>query len=348
MTGARESVIVTGGAGFIGANLVGEILRRDPGAHLLVIDDLRSGSFSNVVDACRRIARSPYTGELIAQDAGALDWDELLDAAEPRAVFHLAAITDTTVSDERTMIETNAEGFAPILHACAQAGVPLVYASSAAVYGAPAQARDRAPFPEDAAGEPANVYGFSKWLMENQHRALTEACARTGAPTPHVVGLRYFNVFGPGEGCKGKMASMARQLAGQILAGGRPRLFADGEQARDQTPVMDAVRCTLAAAEPGARPGVYNCGSGKATTFNALAGAVRAGLGTTDADAPTEYFEMPAAVRRFYQDFTLADLTSTADGLGVRPQRDPLEAIAEYASSLKSLWERTGSLDSPP
>ena len=347
MSDAPRTVIVTGGAGFIGSNLVGELLRRDSATRVIVIDDLRSGSFTTLVEACSRCARAPFSGEFLASDAGALDWEDLLDATGPAAVYHLAAITDTTVTDERAMIDTNAEGFAPILEACAEARVPLVYASSAAVYGSPPQGRDRAPFPENAAGEPTNVYGFSKWLMENQHRSLTADSARAGAPAPHVVGLRYFNVFGPGEGAKRAMASMALQLTRQILSGGRPRLFTRGDQARDQVPVGDVVECTLAAASPTAKPGVYNCGSGLATTFNDLADAVRTGLGVDHADAPTEFFEMPASIRRFYQDFTQADLSRTIEALPWKPAQSPSGAIAEYAGWLKREWASAGSLDSP-
>ena len=155
---------------------------------------------------------------------------------------------------------------------------------------------------------------------------------------PRIVGLRYFNVFGPGEASKGGMASMAYQLAKRMLAGDRPRLFTGGEQARDQVSVHDVVGCTLAAAGLGAtdrpRPGVYNLGSGRATTFNEVAEAVRDGLGL-DAEAfAIEYFEMPAKVRAFYQDFTLADMTAAAEGLGWTPKHDPTEAIRTYASEL--------------
>lgn len=331
---AGKRVIVTGGAGFIGSNLVAEALRRDPGAHVVVVDDLRSGSFANLVEACDRAGVGPFTGDFLAESTGALDWDDVLDAVEPAAVFHLAAVTDTTLADERPMIEHNVEGFRGVLSACVSAGVPLVYASSAATYGAPAQARDRAPFPEEAAGRPNNVYGFSKWLMECLHgQTSAEYEAETGAP-PRVVGLRYFNVFGPGEARKGKMASMAFQLARQVLAGGRPRIFVDGSQARDQVAVEDVVECTLAAAEPKAKAGVYNCGAGVATTFNEVADAVRLGLGVADEAAPTEHFEMPASVRAFYQDYTCADMSRTRAGLGFAPRRKPREAIARYAAFL--------------
>jgi ADP-L-glycero-D-manno-heptose 6-epimerase len=255
-------------------------------------------------------------------------------------VFHEAAITDTTVHDEAAMLRENVDGFVPILEACAAADVPLVYASSAATYGTPPQAARRDAFPLDAAGSPENVYGFSKWLMECAHRELAALAREEGRPEPRVVGLRYFNVFGPGEGAKGKMASMASQLTRQMLAGKRPRIFAGGEQARDQVHVDDVVECTLAAAGLGERkdpkPGVYNLGSGRATTYNQVVDAARSGLGLSAGDRPTEYFDMPPDIRRFYQDWTLADLSATKAGLGWSPRRDPVAAITDYARWLAS------------
>lgn len=326
--------IVTGGAGFIGAQLAAELLRRDPDATVLCVDDLRSGSFLNLVEACARAGGQPYTGDFLAASTGDVDWPSLLESYQPDAVFHLAAITDTTVDDERTMIEANVEGFRPVLIACVESETPLVYASSAATYGSPPQGRDRIPFPESTAGAPNNVYGFSKWIMEMEHRMIAADCAKAGAGEPHIVGLRFFNVFGPGESRKGKMASMAYQLSQQILQGFRPRLFTDGEQARDQVYVADVVECALAAAEPDATPGVYNLGSGTATSFNELVAAVRRGLGVTEKEFPTEFFEMSDAVRAFYQDYTCADMRQTESALGWRPRFDPITAIEEYAAFL--------------
>lgn len=331
----RPTYIVTGGAGFVGSNLCAALLARDPRPFIVVIDNFRSGSFSNIVEACHRRGVGPFTGEVRADSVPDVAWDFLLDEYEPGAVFHLAAITDTTVADEALMIRENLHGFEELLIEAAERNVPVVYASSAATYGTPPQTRDRVPFPLSAAGEPSNVYGFSKWLMEEQHRRLAALRAEDGRE-PRVVGLRYFNVFGPGEARKGKMASMVHQLARQMLDGKRPRLFADGSQARDQVYVDDVVECTLAAAGMGERknprPGVYNLGSGVATSFNQIVEALRPGLGSA---AETEFFEMPAAIREFYQDYTCADMGETARGLGWRPRWKPAEAIGKYAAWLK-------------
>jgi ADP-L-glycero-D-manno-heptose 6-epimerase len=333
-SGDRSRYIVTGGAGFIGSNLVAALLERDPVADVLVVDDCRSGSFANLIEAVERVGVGPFRGEFLASSTGELDWQWLLEEASPRAVFHLAAVTDTTVADERSMLEDNVEGFRELLEMCVASGTPLVYASSAATYGSPPQGASREAFPEEAAGAPNNVYGFSKWQMENLHRRIAAQRAASGEGPPHVVGLRYFNVFGPGEARKGKMASMAHQLTHQILESGRPRLFEHGEQARDQVAVEDVVACTIRGSEAGATPGVYNCGSGRATTFNEVADAVRAGLGVSESDAPTEYFEMPSSIRTFYQDFTRADMSAARAGLGHEVAHEPREAIARYAALL--------------
>ena len=335
----RPTYIVTGGAGFVGSNLVAALQGASGEARIVVVDNFRSGSFSNIVAACQRRGGSEFSGEVVALGSPDVDWDWMVARYEPAAVFHLGAITDTTVADESLMIRENVTRFDQMLRACAGSRVPLVYASSAATYGTPPATRDRVPFALEAAGKPNNVYGFSKWLMESEHRRFVQDGA-AGTKPSHIVGLRYFNVFGPGETKKGKMASMVYQLAGQMLDGKRPRIFADGSQARDQVYVDDVIDCTMAAAGLGAKkdpvPGVYNLGSGVATSFNQIIGAVRRALGISDRDLPTDFFEMPPSIRAFYQDFTCADMSQTVQGLGWQPRWKPEEAIAAYAAHLKS------------
>ena len=331
----HSSYIVTGGCGFIGANLVAELQKRRPGTHVIVIDSMRTGSFECLVSACAR-NNDVFRGEVLGQSIRDVFWPEILDQHRPAAVFHLGAITDTTVDDEAEMIEENAgETWPEMMAACIGREVPLVYASSAATYGTPPEAASKLPFPESSAGKPNNVYGFSKWLMEMAHARLDRERNAAGASRAWVVGLRYFNVFGPGETHKGKMASMALQLTQQILAGKRPRLFEHGEQARDQVSVHDIVGITLAAAGLGDRrdpePGVYNAGSGHVTSFEEIARAVRLGLGITESELPTEFIPMPAHIRTFYQDFTCADMSCAQAGLGFKPSHDPAESVGSYA-----------------
>jgi len=360
-----KTYIVTGGAGFVGSNLCAALAKREAGCHLIVIDDLSLGSVANLVEAFARQGLPPFNGEVIARPFWDVPWGELLGGVggikggvgggvegdgRVGAVFHEAAITDTTVMDEPLMMRVNAEKSEMLMRACAERRVPLVYASSAATYGTPAQARERRPFPLSAAGSPSNVYGFSKWIMERNHERVARdfAAARRGESggVPWIVGLRYFNVFGPGESRKGKMASMVYQLAQQMLRGERPRVFVDGSQARDQVHVDDVVGCTLAAAGLGVgtgekataprdpEPGVYNVGSGVTTSFNQIVAALRVGLKISEAERPTEYFEMPASVRAFYQDYTCADVSQTRAGLGWSPAFKPELVIAEYAKRM--------------
>lgn len=346
----RNTYIVTGGAGFVGSNLVAEIMKRDADAHVVVVDSFRSGSFANIVEACERKGVGPFAGQVVAESSSVLPWDDILAGYDkPKVIFHLGAITDTTVLDEPLMLRENVEGFDDLLNACAPVtdfkdATPLVYASSAATYGTLPQTKQRKPFPLSAAGKPNNVYGFSKWLMECEHRRFM-----ADYPGAHVVGLRYFNVFGPGESRKGKMASMVYQLAKQLIEGKTPRLFKDGSQARDQVYVDDVVDCTLYASgvdalrgkkTPGGKsktspkPGIYNLGSGVATSFNDILTAIRSALKIKAGKQATEYFDMPASVREFYQDFTQADMSETKKGLGWEPSHEPKKAIGEYAKWL--------------
>lgn len=327
-----STYIVTGGAGFVGSNCCAALSRARPDAQVICIDDFRVGSFRNLIEAYERHDLGPVSCEVIAQD-----WSFLHTLLGPRPVgiVHMAAITDTTVEDEAQMLDENAgPAWDGLLELASETGHRLVYASSAATYGTPPQAAQRVAFSLDAAGTPDNIYGFSKWVMENSHRRV-----QARDPAAHIVGLRFFNVFGPGESNKGPMASMAYKLAQQMLEGKAPRLFTPGDQARDQVYVDDVVDCVLAGLGLGdfKKPtrGVYNLGSGKPTTFNELADAVRRGLGLGEAELATEYFEMPESVRRFYQDFTLADMSETARGLGFTAQHDPVRTIEAYAAYLK-------------
>ena len=322
-------ILITGGAGFIGSNLVRRLQNDYPAAELVVIDDFRAGSFENLTGGAA--PGDGFRGELIARPLHEVELDELIEDFQPEVIFHEASITDTTVTDQGQMLRDNVEPFDLLLDIAVETGVKLVWASSAATYGRSANgaAEARRPFALADAGRPANVYGFSKWAMENLHR-------RTMArwPQAHVVGLRYFNVFGPGEEHKGPMASMIQQLAGQMLDGRRPRIFHDGEQARDQVYVTDVVEATMAAAADEAVSGIYNIGAGRTTSFNQIVAALNEALET---DLDPDYFDNPY---KFYQDYTLADLAETATGLNWSPRYEPQEAIVEYARWLRDRKEQ--------
>lgn len=318
-------ILVTGGAGFVGSNLVRHLQDEHPEAVILVIDDFRSGSFANLASEGEQ--GWSFRGEVIARSLNELDLFSVVEDFDPEVIFHEASITDTTVADQAKMISDNVEPFEALLTVAVEAGVKLVWASSAATYGTRANGavQQRRPFEIQDAGQPANVYGFSKWIMENlQRQALAEH------PEAHLVGLRYFNVFGPGEEHKGHMASMIYQLAQQMLAGKPPRIFHDGEQARDHVYVKDVVAATIAGAADRARSGIYNVGTGKATTFNQIIATLNAAL---DTQFEPEYINNPY---RFYQDYTCADLSQTRQGLRWSPKHETTEAIREYGRMLKA------------
>jgi len=196
-------ILVTGGAGFVGSNLVRQLQEDNPEAYLLIVDDFRTGSFANLASEGEH--GWSYRGEIIARSLTEVDLYTIIEDFDPEVIFHEASITDTTVTDQAKMISDNVEPFEALLSVAIESGVKLVWASSAATYGTRANGAtsERRPFAIQDAGQPANVYGFSKWIMENLHRQVVAE-----HPEAHIVGLRYFNVFGPGEQHKKHMSSM--------------------------------------------------------------------------------------------------------------------------------------------
>ena len=307
MTASAPNFIITGGAGFIGSNLTLTLQEKFPEAHLTVVDDFRSGNFKNLTG---------YRGDFVAENLATLDWREKFGdpaSAGFDAIFHLASITDTTLHDQFVHVHDNVESFRRILNFARPKKTRIIYASSAATYGPATEASM-----ESNGAAPANVYAFSKVIMDNIARH-----AAAGSTGWIIIGLRYFNVYGPREAHKGVPASMIYHLAQQIKAGKRPRIFKHGEQKRDFVYVKDAVEGTIRALD-AKTSGIYNVGTGQARSFNELVEVLNKSLGT---NFEPEYFDNPHS---HYQDFTQADLTSARKGLRYEPRFSLEEGVRDY------------------
>jgi ADP-L-glycero-D-manno-heptose 6-epimerase len=302
-----KKYLVTGGAGFIGSNIA-LALESERKAKVVVLDDFSSGNYKNLLG---------FGGDIIADSILSKDW--FAKAGKVDAVFHQAAVVDTTETDQRKMMAANVDGFRNVLEYAAQYGVKrVVYASSAAVYG-----NSKCPMREDQEPTPENVYGFSKAIMDNVAREFADA-----HKDMTVVGLRYFNVYGPHEYYKGKMASMVFQLYGQLKAGRRPRIFKYGEQMRDFVYVKDLVRINLNALD-AEKSCVCNAATGKPGNFNEVIEALNKALKT---DLAPEYFDNPYG---FYQNKTQADLRQAKTLLNYRPEWSLADGIADYVKILE-------------
>ncbi len=299
--------LVTGAAGLIGSNLCVELERR--GHDVTGLDDFSHGSFANLVG---------FGGDVVSADLlDAPAWQEAVGSVD--VVFHQAALTDTTVTDELRMMRANVEAFRTLLRwVAAGRARQVVYASSAGVYG-----DGPLPMREDAAPNPKNVYAYSKVVMEKVARDFSSA-----HPRVPIAGLRNFNVFGPGERFKDKSASMIWQLAQQMLQGRRPRIFEFGEQYRDFIYVKDVVEANCLAAIQKAR-GAFNVATGRKTTFNEIIAHLNLTLGT---NLEPEYFKNPYA---FYQSETLGDPSKAEKEFGFAAGYTALRGIADYLGGLK-------------
>jgi ADP-L-glycero-D-manno-heptose 6-epimerase len=296
--------VITGGAGFIGANLTLALQEKFPDTHLTVIDDFRSGDFKNLIG---------YRGDFVAQNLATLDWHAQFGDKKFDAIFHLASITDTTNHDQFEQVHDNVESFRRILNFARPTRTRIIYASSASIYGAVTHASV-----ESNSAGPANAYSFSKAIMDNIAR-------RAAAESSHwvIVGLRYFNVYGPREAHKGVPASMVYHLAQQMKAGHRPRIFKHGEQKRDFVYVKDTVEGSIRALD-AQTSGTYNLGSGQARSFNELVDILNKCLGT---NFQPDYIDNPHA---HYQNFTQADLTNARNALSYEPKFRLEDGVRDY------------------
>ncbi len=292
--------LVTGGSGLIGSNIVHELVRQ---GHEVVTTGKRNEQ--NI----------PSSVKLIEEDLTTIDW---LSLGRFDAIFHQAAITDTLVHDRERMFVVNVQSSKELFSAVVQNGCKhIVYASSTAVYGA-----EPAPYIEGVTRlKPLNVYGESKKLLDDF--AIQFAQEHLDIV---IVGLRYCNVFGPGESHKGKMATLIYQLAEQMLAG-NARVFEFGEQKRDYIYVKDVVAANLLAS-CAKKSCIVNCGGGKAISFNEVIRVLNKILGL---GKKTEYMKNPYAEQ--YQSYTECDMTLAKKMIGFVPAWKFENAVKDYFNS---------------
>lgn len=322
-----KTILITGGAGFIGSNLAFYFQEHYPQAKVVVLDLFRSnltlsngnlksfGHFKNLIG---------FKGEVISGDIN----DQALLAKLAAGykfdyIFHEAAISDTTALEQDLMIQTNVNAFKDLLDMAVVHGANMIYASSGATYG-------DAPSPQRVGREaPQNVYGFSKLMMDHLARDYAQKFKNIS-----IVGLRYFNVYGPHEFFKNKTASMVVQFGHQLLSGKNPKLFENSDKIlRDFIYIEDIVQANILAMHPK-ESGVFNVGTGKARSFQSMVDILQHELGTA---YPCEYIPNPYIGR--YQFHTEADIESTVGVLGYAPRFEFEDGIRAYAPEIKRLFE---------
>ena len=308
--------IVTGGAGFIGSNLARKLVERGCD-DVVIVDDLSDGhKFLNIVNPIADYLDKKELPKRLQERAF---------AKQVKAILHQGACSETTEWDGRYMMENNYAYSQLLLHHCIDTKTPLIYASSAAVYGASTE------FVECAENEkPLNVYGYSKLQFDRYVRRVSKAI------DSQVVGLRYFNVYGPCEQHKGSMASVAYHFNKQAQTDGELRLFegtggyADGEQLRDFVYVDDVCAVNRWFLDHAQESGIFNTGTGKAQTFNDMANAVLAWHGK----GKIRYIPFPEHLDGAYQSYTQADLTKLR-GRGCDVRFRPVEqGVRNYLDAI--------------
>ena len=319
--------VVTGAAGFIGSKLV-EALNRAGVSDIVAVDNLQQS------DKVRNLARLE-----IADYLDQADFLERLDSFDGalEAVLHQGACSDTMETDGRYMMENNYRYSKVLLDWCQESEVPLLYASSASVYGAGPDFRE-----ERGCERPLNVYGYSKFLFDQLVRRTLPG------KTAQIAGFRYFNVYGPNEAHKGRMASVAYHAYQQLLGAGKVKLFVgsggygNGEQRRDFVHVDDVVAVNLWFLDRRDVSGIFNCGTGRAQTFNELAAAAinsvqrtRHSVNELVDKGLIEYIAFPQGLKERYQSFTQADLTRLRGAGYAAPFRTVEQGVAAYVAELQ-------------
>ncbi|WP_114377856.1 ADP-glyceromanno-heptose 6-epimerase [Elioraea thermophila] len=313
-------ILVTGGAGFIGSNIAAALAGR--GEEVVVCDRLRAGP------KWRNLART-LVAEFVLPD----DLDAWLGRSPPlSAIVHMGAVSSTTETDGDRAVHTNVSLSLRLWEWAARKDVPLIYASSAATYGDGSAGFDDDSSPDHLARlRPLNLYGWSKHAFD---RRVADLIARGRPRPPQWAGLKFFNVYGPGEDHKGAMISVVKVKTDEILSGRPATLFrshrpdiADGHQARDFVWVGDCVDVVLWLLDHPEVSGLFNVGTGRARTYLDLVHAIFAALGREPA---ISFIDTPAHLRAQYQYFTEARLERLRAAGYTRPFTPLEDGVARY------------------
>ena len=312
----KKTILITGGAGFIGSNLAFYFQKNFPNSHIVVFDCFRTeatfsngnlqsfGHYKNLIG---------FKGDVICGNIISKNDIELLNEYTFDYIFHQAAISDTRVYDQEIIIKTNVNSFYNLLNKSKKDNATIVYASSAATYGS-------LPSPQVVGNEsPENPYGFSKFLMD-------QIADRYSIENPGmtIVGLRFFNVYGPKEYFKSSTSSMVIQLGHQILDGKAPRLFDNSHKiSRDFIYIDDVIQANIKACLAN-KSGTYNVGTGISRNFKEIADILQKELNT---NLGIEYFPNPY---NDYQMDTQADILSTKKNLSFEPKFSLEIGIKDY------------------
>lgn len=305
-------IIVTGGAGFIGSNIIKALNDRGH-TDILVVDNLKDGTkFANLADLniADYMDKEDFLISILADE----------DFGDVEAVFHEGACSSTTEWDGKYMMDNNYQYSKELLHYCLEHQIPFLYASSAATYGG----RNDNFIEERQFEEPLNVYGYSKMLFDHYVR---EILPEAGS---QICGFRYFNVYGPREGHKGSMASVAFHLNTQLNNGENPKLFEGSDNfKRDFIYVEDVAAVNLWFWENGVS-GIFNCGTGRAESFQEVADAAL----NYHQKGEIEYIPFPEKLKGRYQAYTLADQTKLRAAGYDKPFKTVAEGVTEYMAWL--------------
>ncbi|MDC0075702.1 ADP-glyceromanno-heptose 6-epimerase [Candidatus Thioglobus sp.] len=319
----NKTILITGGAGFIGSNLAFYFQENFPNSRVIIFDCFRSAEFfanGNLKSFGHYKNLIGFKGSIICGNINNQADLALLGDYKFDFVFHQAAISDTRIYDQEIIMKTNVNSFYDLLEIAKKNQAVMVYASSAATYGNQSS-------PQTVGKEsPENPYGYSKYVMDQIANQYSNE-----NPDLTVVGLRFFNVYGPKEYYKGTTSSMVIQLGHQILDGKAPRLFIGSDQIfRDFIYIDDILQAIIKACKPK-KNGTYNVGTGISRSFQDIANILQNELNT---DLGTDYFLNPYDG---YQNHTQANISSSKNNLGFEPKVSLEQGIKSYIPEIKRL-----------